>query len=262
MIIPFYQVDAFTDRVFSGNPAAVCPLTEWLPDEVLLQIAAENNLSETAFFVKEDEGYHIRWFTPRMEVDLCGHATLASAHVIFNFLDYRERTISFSSASGALSVFRKADLIYLNFPSRPPVEITSPAALIEGLGKKPLAVFKSRDYYAVYQTEAEIRQIQPNLDAFMELDALGVCITAPGNDCDFVSRFFAPRAGVDEDPVTGSAHSSLIPYWSHRLKKEKLHARQLSQRGGELFCEDRGERVLIGGKAITVIQGNFQLPEG
>lgn len=259
MKIPLYQVDAFTSKVFGGNPAAVCPLESWLPDDVMQSIAAENNLSETAFFVPEGDGYRLRWFTPTVEVDLCGHATLATAHVLFRHLRYRGATIRFVTQSGFLEVSKAGKLLSMNFPARPPLPVEVPKLLLRGLRATPLAVFKSRDYMAVFPHEEDIRNMQPDFAALIELHSLGVIVTAPGKDVDFVSRFFAPEAGIPEDPVTGSAHSTLIPYWSQRLGKKSLHALQVSRRGGELWCEDRGERVSIAGQAVTYAVGAIRL---
>jgi PhzF family phenazine biosynthesis protein len=259
MKIPLYQIDAFTERLFGGNPAAVCPLPEW-PDDMLMQsIAAENNLSETAFFVPEEDGFRLRWFTPKMEVDLCGHATLASAYVIFTYLGFDGDAIRFETQSGTLTVRRQGDLLSMDFPAWMPEATETSQALVEGLGMRPVQALKSRDYLAVFESEREIADIQPNFDALAELDCLGIIITAPGERVDFVSRFFAPRAGIPEDPVTGSAHSTLTPYWAKRLGKDSLHALQLSQRGGELWCEQHGERVSIAGKAVPYAIGAIQL---
>ena len=260
MEIPIYQVDAFTNRVFSGNPAAVCPLKEWPGDEILQGIAAENNLSETAFFVNENGRYHLRWFTPKAEVDLCGHATLAAAFVIFNFVDTSPGSITFDTASGGLTVNRESSgLLSMDFPSRRASSCSIPEELIKGLEKKPLEVFLSRDYLVVYESEEEVKAIDPDMALLKNLDSLGVIITAPGKTADFVSRFFAPKVGVPEDPVTGSAHCTLIPYWSERLKKRRLRAVQLSSRGGELHCEDMGNRVKIGGQAALYMKGTIFL---
>jgi PhzF family phenazine biosynthesis protein len=255
--VAIYQVDAFTSQVFSGNPAAVCPLEEWLQDDVMQAIAAENNLSETAFFVKEDDRYRIRWFTPVDEVDLCGHATLATAYVIFEYLDKKVDEIHFVSKSGPLSVRKKDGLITLDFPSKPPVGCSAPAELIRGLGSKPQEILCADDYFVLYASEDDIKAITPDMEVLKRLELRGVIVTAPGKSVDFVSRFFAPRLGVDEDPVTGSAHCTLIPYWSKRLNKNRLNARQLSSRGGELHCEDRGDRVLISGRAIEYMKGEI-----
>jgi PhzF family phenazine biosynthesis protein len=259
MNIPIYQVDAFTDKPFGGNPAAVCPLEKWLDAELMQKIAAENNLSETAFFVKGEKGFDLRWFTPKVEVDLCGHATLASAHVIFNHLDYDEKQITFSSASGELGVTTEDGLITLDFPSTPPSPVEITADLTQGLGLKPKEVHKSRDYLALFETEDDILSIEPDFNILEKLGSLGFIVTAQGKNSDFVSRFFAPAAGINEDPVTGSAHTTLIPFWAERLNKNTLHAYQLSERKGELFCELSGERVKISGYAVTFFRGDIIL---
>jgi len=259
MKIPMYQVDAFTDKIFGGNPAAVCPLEAWLPAPIMQSIAAENNLAETAFLVRKGDHFDIRWFTPVVEVDLCGHATLASAHVIFHHLGYPEPDISFQSKSGELRAARKGPLIYLDFPAVVPLPVPTPDALIKGLGKKPKEVFKGRDYLAVFGDEADVVSIEPDFSELGKLDCLGIIATAKGASCDFVSRFFAPRAGIPEDPVTGSAHTLLIPFWARRLEKNVLRAVQVSKRKGELFCEFLGERVLIGGRAVTFLQGTIEI---
>jgi PhzF family phenazine biosynthesis protein len=260
MSIPYYEVDAFTSRMFAGNPAGVCLLAGWLADETLQSIAAENNLSETAFIVQRDSVFHLRWFTPAIEVDLCGHATLAAAHVIYLHLRWQATSVRFETRSGVLSVERKEDLLTLDFPARPATPCEAPRELAEGLGAKPWMTAKARDYLAVFESEEEVRNLKPNSESLMRLDCLGIIATAPGRDCDFISRFFAPRAGIAEDPVTGSAHCTLIPYWSARLGRSRLRARQISRRGGELDCEDRGERVGIGGRAITYLSGFLNLP--
>jgi PhzF family phenazine biosynthesis protein len=257
--IPVYQVDAFTSRVFAGNPAAVFPLKKWLPDEQMQSIASEMNLANTAFFVPNQNGYDLRWFTPTVEVPLCGHATLASACIIFHDLAPAAQSIRFETKSGALIVTRDGDLLSLDFPSRPPSEYEMVPELIAALGSQPEAVLNSRDFMAVYASEDEVRTLKPNLEKIAQLDRFGVIVTAPGKQVDFVSRFFAPAQGVPEDPVTGSAHCTLIPYWSKRLGKKKLHAQQVSTRGGELWCEDRGERVTISGKAVRFLEGSIYL---
>jgi PhzF family phenazine biosynthesis protein len=257
MKIPIYQVDAFTNRVFKGNPAAVCPLKEWLPEATMQEIAKENNLSETAFFVKKRGAFAIRWFTPKAEVDLCGHATLASAHVIFHHLRYERPIIVFSSRSGELRTRRKRNLIQLDFPASNPLPARTPRSLSKGLGKRPKEVFKGRDYLAVFEKESDILRLNPDYDELAKLDCLGIIATAKGRSADFVSRFFAPRAGIPEDPVTGSAHTLLIPYWAARLRKNTLHAYQVSKRRGELFCEYLGDRVLIGGRVVTFLIGTI-----
>lgn len=253
-----YQVDAFTTNVFGGNPAAVVPLDYWPEDLILQNIAAENNLSETAFFVNAGNAFEIRWFTPKMEVDLCGHATLATAHVLFEHLGFKNDFIHFNTVHhGLLKVFRSGDRITLEFPSTPPVKTACPDALTRGLGIIPPEVHESRDLMAVFETEEQIIRIKPVFDQLKLLPHLGVIITAPGLKTDFVSRFFAPNAGIDEDPVTGSAHTTLIPYWSERLKKKNMVARQLSTRGGDLFCEERNDKVLIAGYARTFFKGEI-----
>lgn len=261
MTIPIYQADAFTDKLFGGNPAAVCPLEEWLPDETMQKIAIENNLSETAFFVKNETGFKLRWFTPEYEIDLCGHATLASAHILFTQLGYADEAVHFDTVkAGHLIVTKAGDKYVLDFPSRPPILIEPPIGLAEALSEKqPLEVLRSRDYFVVYETEDDIRDISPDFFKLSKMDTVGVIVTAPGRDVDFVSRFFEPGAGVSEDPVTGSAHCNLIPYWAGKLSKTKLHAFQLSERKGELWCELKGDRVLISGNAVTYLKGEVYL---
>jgi len=256
MKIPIYQIDAFAHAVFSGNPAAVCPLENWLPDATMQAIATENNLSETAFFVRKHDYYELRWFTPKREVDLCGHATLASAFVVFNFLDPASRKVKFfSSRSGELTVARENDLLKMDFPSQPPEACEPPADLLTGLGGEPKEVLQADDYLVVFGNEEEVATLRPDMQRFGKLDKRGVIVTARGNEVDFVSRFFAPNFGVDEDPVTGSAHCTLIPYWKGKLGKNIFHARQVSARGGELFCADCGDRVTISGQAVLYMQG-------
>ncbi len=255
MNIPIYQIDAFSNRVFAGNPAAVCPLEEWLEDSVLQAIAQENNLSETAFFVTEENGYHIRWFTPVAEVDLCGHATLATAFVIFNYLEPSLSEVNFTSRSGRLTVVRENELLSMDFPSQPPLPCEAPKELVNGLRKEPLEVLYSEDYFVLFSSEKQIRELNPDMGMLKKLDLRGVIVTAKGNKVDFVSRFFAPKFGIDEDPVTGSAHCALTPYWANKLKKKNLHAHQVSQRGGELFCKDCGDRVKISGRAVKFMEG-------
>lgn len=257
MTIPYFEVAAFTDRPFAGNPAGVCILDEWLPDATMQAIAAENNLAETAFFVDRQSHFDLRWMTPTVEMDLCGHATLASAHVLFQHLGYAGAMIRFQSRSGELTVERAGDRLVLDFPAQPLSECQPPEKLIEGLGARPVAVLKGCDYFAVFDRAQEVVALTPDFEIIAELDGRGVIATAPGDGCDFVSRFFAPAVGVPEDPVTGSTHCALVPYWSKRLGKRTLHARQLSKRGGELFCEDRGERVGIGGNAVTYVEGQL-----
>ncbi len=237
----------------------MCPLEEWLGDSLLQGIASENNLSETAFFVPENNGYRIRWFTPTMEVDLCGHATLATAFVVFHSLVTSSNEIRFFSRSGELIVQRDENLLSMDFPARPPEPCATPKELMEGLGKEPLEVLRSEDYFAVFSNEEEILNLKPNMQKLRKLDLRGVIATAKGNDADFVSRFFAPKFGINEDPVTGSAHCALTPYWAKKLKKQRLFARQVSKRGGEIFCENRGERVVISGKAVKFMEGVITL---
>jgi PhzF family phenazine biosynthesis protein len=259
--IPYFEVDAFANKLFRGNPAGVCPLAKWLDDALMQSIAAENNLSETAFFVPRGDDYDLRWFTPTVEIDLCGHATLASAFIVFSELGFRGNEVHFHSKSGRLTVSRNSDVLTLDFPSRPPAPCTAPEALIKGLGTQPVEILKARDYFCVFASAEVVRALQPDFNMLETLDEK-VIVTAPGMDCDFVSRFFAPTAGINEDPVTGSAHCTLIPYWSKRLGKKKLFARQLSKRGGELFCEDAGERVHIGGNAMLYLRGELEINEG
>lgn len=260
--IPIYQVDAFTDRLFSGNPAAVCILDSW-PDEAWMQqVAAENNLAETAFLVARGEDFEIRWFTPSVEVDLCGHATLASAYVIFNELQYPGTTLRFHSRnSGELMVEKREELLILDFPTdslKPVNDEDLFQNLEQCLGIRPTGLLRGKsDMLAVMENENTVRILQPDFGAISKLDARGLIVTARGDQVDFVSRFFAPQVGVNEDPVTGSAHTSLIPYWSDKLGKKKLTARQLSKRGGDLICEDREQRCLIGGKARLYLTGEI-----
>lgn len=259
MTIPVFQVDAFASRPFTGNPAAVCPLEAWLPDEQMQAIAMENNLAETAFFVPHGDRYHLRWFTPKVEVDLCGHATLASAAVLFERLGYAGDRVAFDTKSGELIVERQDGLLRLDFPARPPGPVPVHPRLIDALGTQPETVLGARDYLVVYRNEDDVRSLQPDLNLLAAVDRFAVIVTAPGQDVDFVSRFFAPAKGVPEDPVTGSAHCTLIPYWARRLNKTKLTARQVSERGGELWCEDRGERVFIAGRAFFFLEGRITL---
>lgn len=258
--IPYFEVFAFTNRLFAGNPAGVCLLEEWLPDAQLQAIAAQNDLPETAFMIERPEFFDLRWMTPTVEVELCGHATLAAAHVLFRHLGQTGDAIHFQTQSGELRVERAGDnRLVLDFPSRPATEVGTSKALAESLGAQPEQLLQGRDYIAVFESQAEVAAIQPDLGALAKLDAQGVVITAPGEDCDFVSRYFAPAAGIPEDPVTGSTHCTLIPYWSQRIGKKELFARQISPRGGELFCQDRGARVGIGGEALTYVEGKIYL---
>jgi len=260
MKLRLFQVDAFASRAFAGNPAAVVPLESWLEDATLQAIAAENNLSETAFFVPEGDGFEIRWMTPSDEVDLCGHATLASAWVLFNVLEPSRGAVSFRSKSGPLGVTADGDKLALDFPSRPPEPAAgSLPAVADALGAPPRAVLAARDYLAVFADEDEVRALRPDMARTAALDRMAVIATAPGRDCDFVSRFFAPAVGIPEDPVTGSAHSTLVPYWAARLGRQRLFARQVSARGGELWCEDRGGRVSIAGRAVLYLEGTVTI---
>jgi len=255
MKIPLYQVDAFTSEVFKGNPAAVCLLDEWLDDAHLQAIGAENNLSETAFLVKSDEGFEIRWFTPLTEVPLCGHATLASAFVAFNHLNWPETMVRFQTRQrGMLTVIRKEGLLEMDFPAMTPTHQETPEGLADALGHPPLEVLGvERQRLAVFADERTVRELNPDFNLLARYD-FGTIVTAPGDQCDFVSRYFAPNVGIPEDPVTGSAHCVLVPYWSQRLGKKKLHAKQVSKRGGELFCEDCSERVTIAGRAVLNLE--------
>jgi PhzF family phenazine biosynthesis protein len=257
MKIPIYQVDAFTSEVFSGNPAAVCILDSWLDDNMLQSIAAENNLSETAFLVRNDDGFDIRWFTPTIEVALCGHATLASAFVLFTCLDWSEEEIRFHTRkSGQLIVGKRNDLLEMDFPSRPVHSMTPPSGLKEAIGVTPIAVMGSvEDWLVVLKSESAVRELQPDFSALERLECRAIIVTSRGSRSDFVSRCFAPRFGIPEDPVTGSAHCVLVPYWSNELRKRNLHAFQISKRGGELFCVYAGDRVKISGKAVLYLEG-------
>lgn len=259
MKLDIFQIDAFSEKQFEGNPAAVIPLEEWLPDSVMQTIAEENNLSETAFFVPTESGYHIRWFTPNKEVKLCGHATLASAYVLFNILGYKEKTLSFDSLSGELLVSKANNLLSLDFPAQPPETCSTPELLTTGLGKAPLECLKHDDYVAVFENEEEVLSITPNHEALKKLELRGVIATAPSSEFDFIARFFAPKFGIPEDPVTGSAYTQLMPYWSGKLGKSKLRAKQVSSRGGKLLCESKGDRVLISGSAVTYMAGSIEI---
>jgi len=265
MQLPLYWIDAFTDRVFSGNPAAVIPLTEWLPDAMMQKIAFENGLAETAFFVRTgDSRFQLRWFTPAIEVDLCGHATLATAFTLFTELRLNDSQVVFDSRSGPLMATRTtADLIELNFPARPAAPVaqeTVPPALLAGLRLRPRELLSTKNgthFLAVYVNSEVVRSLAPDFSALASLGDVRAIVTAPGTDCDFVSRFFAPSAGISEDPVTGSAHCTLVPYWAARLGKKKLHARQISARGGELRCELKDERVHMAGHCVCYLRGEI-----
>lgn len=258
MKIPIYQLDAFTDRLFGGNPAAVCPLGEFPDADLMQKIGMENNLSETAFLVPRGNDFDLRWFTPAVEVDLCGHATLASAHVILNIREPHREEVVFHTRSGALTVKRDGEYLQMDFPADPPSDDTMPDSLSKSLNIQPQEVFKGKtDYMLVYQDEGEVADIAPDFRLLSQAKVRGVIVTAPGENTDFVSRFFAPQSGVDEDPVTGSAHTTLTPYWAGKLGKNQLKARQISRRGGDLICQLAGNRVLLSGKAQLYLQGEI-----
>tara|TARA_B100000767_G_scaffold255303_1_gene261365 strand:- start:4623 stop:5411 length:789 start_codon:yes stop_codon:yes gene_type:complete len=261
MTLDLFQIDAFTNTVFSGNPACVVPLTSWLPDEILLKITQENAVAETAFFVPKGDKFHLRWFTPEIEMDLCGHATLATAHCLKTILDYPANNIVFETVSGDLTVCVKDDFYFLNFPSRMPIASKLPEIIEKSLNISPKEVYKSRDYVLVYDTEEEIKNIKINRQLFdqINLDTGGVIVTSKGTTCDFVSRFFTPQASILEDPVTGSAHCSLIPFWAKKLHKKELTALQLSKRRGTLNCLDKNDRVIISGQARTYSIGSISI---
>jgi PhzF family phenazine biosynthesis protein len=259
MKLPLYQIDAFAAQPFEGNPAAVCPLQTWLPDEVMQAIAAENNLSETAFFVPTEAGFQIRWFTPTAEVDLCGHATLASAYVVFKFLDYPGKTVKFSSRSGPLIVKQDQAWLVMDFPAQPPTPCEIPPAVMAAFTQEPQECLTAEDLILVYEREQDIQKADPNLAPLLTLAQRGVIITARSDRCDFAARFFAPKYGIPEDPVTGSAYTQLAPYWASRLGTKRFHVKQLSARGGELFCEPVEDRVLISGQAVKYLEGTLYL---
>jgi predicted PhzF superfamily epimerase YddE/YHI9 len=262
MRLPIYQVDAFADNLFGGNPAAICPLSQWLPDATMQAIAAENNLAETAFFLREGADYALRWFTPAVEVDLCGHATLASAHVVFAVLEPQRQRVGFRTLkAGTLTVARRGDMLAMDFPSRPPSLIEPPPGLLAAVGGTPREILRARDHVLVYGSAAEVRALEPDFAALARIpDCWAACATAPGEDgIDFVSRFFAPGQGIDEDPATGSSHCTLTPYWAERLHKTELKARQLSRRGGTLDCALNGDRVTIAGRAVLYLEGQITL---
>jgi predicted PhzF superfamily epimerase YddE/YHI9 len=267
MVLPIFQVDAFATELFRGNPAAVCPLSEWLPDKTMQAIAAENNLAETAFFVRNGSSYALRWFTPAIEVPLCGHATLASAFVIFEYLDPSAEGVHFTTASGELSVTRAGKLLAMDLPRYNAEPCPPPDDLIQGLVRVPREVRhysesdKKGNYLAIYDSEEDVRLLQPELAFLGRLARHGVIVTAPGDNADFVSRYFAPAIGIPEDPVTGSAHCVLVPYWAERLSKKQFHAQQISPRGGELLCQLEGERVILAGKAVCFLRGSVLLPD-
>lgn len=259
--IPMYQVDAFNNMLFKGNPAAVCILNEWLPEITMQKIGLENNLSETAFLVKRDNYYEIRWFTPTIEVDLCGHASLASAHVLFSFYETDSSSLTFRSRNrGDLHVIKEGDTLFLDFPADVPVKIEPPEGLIKSVGGKPVECLKGiTDYMLVYNSEQEVLEVNPDFTELYKLKARGIIITAKGNTVDFVSRFFAPGSGINEDPVTGSAHTMLIPYWASVLDKVHMQAKQVSLREGVLTVELCGDRVKIGGNAVLYLKGEIYI---
>lgn len=261
MRLPLYQVDAFATEVFEGNPAAVCPLDEWLPEETMQKIATENNLAETAFFVKEGPEYRLRWFTPVTEVNLCGHATLASAHVLFEHLGYEEEVIRFETLSGSLSVQKEGGQFVMDFPMGTCNPAEPPPLLEQALGIECNEIYSDMDYLCVLEQEEQVRSLSPNMRLLVQVDGRGVIVTAPGDQegIDFVSRFFAPKVGVDEDPVTGSAHTMLAPYWGAKLSKKNLVGQQISQRGGTVYCSLRGDRVSLSGRAKTYLKGEIIL---
>ncbi len=260
MKLSIYQADAFASGLFKGNLAAVVPLREWLSDELMQQIAMENNLSETAFFIPEGDRFHIRWFTPKSEVRLCGHATLATAHVLFNELDFQGELLEFESLSGILTVKKVGDRLQLNFPADFAKEVEPIETFTDAFGAKPLQTYKGRtDYMLLFDSEETIQNLQPNIQLLLSTNARGVIATAKGKKVDFVSRFFAPAVGVNEDPVTGSAHTTLIPFWANKLGKIDLEALQLSARGGQVWCTLSGDRVFIAGKAVTYLRGEIEI---
>jgi len=259
MKLKIYHIDAFAKNIFEGNPAAVCPLNEWLDDTTMQKIAAENNLAETAFFVKNGKRFDLRWFTPTKEVNLCGHATLASAYVIFHYLEYKRETIEFNSKSGLLKVTQNDKLITMDFPSEIPVACEIPQALIDAFDVKPIEVLKCVDYIVVFKDEIDITKLTLNLEELRKLDLRGVCITARNSKYDFVCRFFAPNYGIDEDSVTGSVYTQLTPYWAKRLKKQSFTSKQLSSRGGELSCRLKNDRVFISGYGVCYMIGEINI---
>ncbi|WP_457746963.1 PhzF family phenazine biosynthesis protein [Sulfurimonas sp.] len=259
MKLKIYQIDAFAKNIFEGNPAAVCQLTEWLDDIIMQKIAAENNLAETAFFVQNGESFDLRWFTPTKEVNLCGHATLASAFVIFNYLDYNKKTIEFNSKSGLLKVTQNNKLITMDFPSEIPKVCQVPKAILDAFEVKPKEVLKCVDYIVVFDDGVDITKLQPKLEELKKLDLRGVCITTTDKEYDFVSRFFAPNYGIDEDSVTGSAYTQLTPYWAKRLNKKSFISKQLSTRGGELSCKLEDNRVFISGYGVCYMIGEINI---
>jgi len=259
MKIPLYQIDAFASKLFEGNPAAVCPLDKWLPDEIMQSIAAENNLSETAFFVPRGNGFHIRWFTPASEVDLCGHATLAAAYILFNTFGYKKDKIEFDSKSGILTVTKDNEWLVMDFPAQPPVSCDIPEEIIKAFNIEPIECLKSEDFIVVFEREIDIESAHPDFGQLIKLDLRGVIITAKSSRYDFVARFFAPKYGIPEDPVTGSAYTQLAPYWVSKIGPKRFSVKQMSSRGGELTCELVGDRVLISGRAVKYLEGTIKI---
>jgi len=257
--IPLYQLDAFTDRAFGGNPAAVCPLESWLADDLMQAIAFENNLSETAFYVPEGDGFRLRWFTPKSEVPLCGHATLATASLILEKLDPAREDVVFETLSGPLAVKRDGDMLAMDFPALPATDVPTPDGLADALGKAPVRFLRAVKNMAVFEREADVLAVEPDFDYIVAMEGAGLIVTAPGDTSDCASRYFAPHVGIDEDPVTGSAHCTIVPYWAGELGKSDIQARQVSERGGDLYCRMDGDRVVIAGKARLVIEGTFRL---
>jgi len=259
MELSLYQIDAFASRPFEGNPAAVCPLDKWLPEEIMQSIAQENNLSETAFFIPTGNGFHIRWFTPKNEVDLCGHATLASAYALFHILGYKNDKVEFNSRSGRLTVTKNNDRLVLDFPAQPPVHCDTPEEIVKAFEVTPIECLKSEDFIVVFEKEIDIESATPDLEQLKKLDLRGVIITAKSSRYDFIARFFAPKYGVPEDPVTGSAYTQLAPYWASKIGPKRFNVKQVSSRGGELTCEIVDDRVLISGKAVSYLQGKIKI---
>lgn len=260
MKFTIFQIDAFADKLFTGNPAAVIPLEKWIDDKLMQQIAMENNLAETAYIVPKGDDFEIRWFTPALEINLCGHATLAAAFVLFNYLNYKEQSIAFQSKSGPLKVAKDGNILKMDFPSWKPESFSDfPADLLTSLGNPEIVgVYKNREYIVELMNEDAVLNCDPDFSLMKKVDKM-VIITASGKNVDFVSRFFAPNAGIDEDPVTGSAHSQLIPFWSYKLGKEIMQAKQLSKRGGSIYCEQKGERVIMGGSCVFYMKGEIEI---
>ncbi|KPJ77844.1 MAG: isomerase [Deltaproteobacteria bacterium SG8_13] len=259
MEISLYQIDAFASELFTGNPAAVCPLDEWLPDGLMQSVAEENNLSETAFFVPKGDGFHIRWFTPKSEVDLCGHATLAAAYVLYQILGCRKDKIEFDSKSGILTVTQDNEWLTMDFPAQPPVSCDIPEEIGKAFTAAPIECLKSEDLIAVFEREADVESASPDFNELMKLDLRGVAITAKSDRWDFIARFFAPKYGIPEDPVTGSAYTQLAPYWASKVGTKRFRVKQVSTRGGELTCECVGDRVFISGKAVKFLEGKIKI---